>query len=95
MTVGRTGPKFKPAEATTLADLRRKHSDAFMLNGGAIVATGPNPGQQRLFDATMPALSSFLSNMAGRPIHDKTGLTGKYDISYELELPPPAVEAPA
>jgi uncharacterized protein (TIGR03435 family) len=27
-----------------------------------------------------------------RPIQDKTGLTGKYDITYQLELPPPAQE---
>jgi uncharacterized protein (TIGR03435 family) len=92
MTVGRTGPKFKPSEATALADIRLKHPDAFTLVGGTIVATGPNPGQQRLFGVTMPGLCSFLSNMAGRPVHDKTGLTGKYDITYQVELPPPAQE---
>ena len=92
LTVGRSGPKFKPSEATVLADIRQKHPDAVMLNGGAIVANGPNPGQQRLFGVTLTGLSSFLSNMAGRPIHDKTGLTGKYDITYELEVPPPARE---
>ena len=25
--------------------------------------------------------------MAGRPVHDKTGLKGKYDLTYQLELP--------
>jgi uncharacterized protein (TIGR03435 family) len=90
LTVGRKGPKFKPSEASALADIRRKYPDAVTLRSGTIVANGPNPGQQRLFDATMPDLGGFLSNMAGRPIHDKTGLTGKYDITYELELPPPA-----
>jgi uncharacterized protein (TIGR03435 family) len=92
MTVGRTGPKFKLSEATALADIRMKHPDAFTLVGGTIAATGPSPGQQRLFGVSMPALSSFLSNMAGRPIHDMTGLTGKYDITYEVELPQPAQE---
>ena len=56
------------------------------------MATGPNPGEQTLFGVTMPDLSTFLSTMAGRPIHDKTGLAGKYDITYELELSPPAQE---
>jgi uncharacterized protein (TIGR03435 family) len=92
LTVGRKSPKFKPSEETTLADIRQKHPNAVTLRSGTIVATGPNPGQQTLFGATMPDLGTFLSTMAGRPIHDKTGLTGKYDISYELELPPPAQE---
>jgi uncharacterized protein (TIGR03435 family) len=92
LTVGRKSPKFKPSEETTLADIRQKHPNAVMLRSGTIVATGPNPGQQTLFGMNMPDLGTFLSTMAGRPIHDKTGLTGKYDISYELELPPPAQE---
>jgi uncharacterized protein (TIGR03435 family) len=92
MTVGRKRPKIKPSEATALADIRQKHPNAVTLRSGTIVATGPNPGQQTLFAVTMPDLGTFLSTLAGRPIHDKTGLTGKYDITYELELPPPAQE---
>jgi uncharacterized protein (TIGR03435 family) len=92
LTVGRKSPKFKPSEATALADIRQKHPNAVTLRSGTIVATGPNPGQQTLFGVTMPDLGTFLSTMAGRPIHDKTGLTGKYDITYELELSPPAQE---
>jgi uncharacterized protein (TIGR03435 family) len=92
LTVGRRSPKFKPSELTALADIRQKYPNAHTLMSGMIVATGPNPGQQRLFGVTMPDLGTFLSTLAGRPIHDKTGLTGKYDISYELELPPPAQE---
>lgn len=90
MTVGRRGPKFKPSEGATLAEIQQKHSDArtLMRGGGAIVATGPNPGQQWLFGVTIPFLGEFLSTMAGRPIHDQTGLAGKYDITYQLELPP-------
>ena len=30
--------------------------------------------------------------MAGRPIQDKTGLTGTYDITYQIELPLPPQE---
>lgn len=89
MTVGRRGPKFKPSVGSTLAEIQQKHPNAFTLlrGGGAIVATGPNPGQQWLFGVTMPYLGEFLSTMAGRPIHDRTGLTGKYDLTYQLELP--------
>jgi bla regulator protein blaR1 len=92
LTVGRKSPKFKPSEATAPADIRRKHPNALTLRSGTIVAYGPNPGQQTLFGVTMPDLGTFLSTLAGRPIHDKTGLTGKYDITYELELPPPEQE---
>jgi bla regulator protein blaR1 len=92
LTVGRKSPKFKRSEATALADVRQKHPNAVTLRSGTIVATGPNPGEQTLFGVTMPDLGTFLSTMAGRPIHDKTGLTGKYDITYELELSPPAQE---
>jgi uncharacterized protein (TIGR03435 family) len=92
LTLGRKSPKFKPSEATALADIRQKHPNAVTLRSGTIVATGPNPGQQTLLGITMPDLGTFLSTMAGRPIHDKTGLTGKYDITYQLEMPPPQQE---
>ena len=87
MTAGRRGPKFKSSEGASLAEIRQKHPNARTLRGDAIVATGPNPGQQWLFGVTMPSFGEFLSTMAGRPIHDKTGLAGKYDIAYQLELP--------
>lgn len=87
MTVGRRGPKFKSSEGASLAEIQQKLPDTRALRGGAVVATGPNPGQQWLFGVTMPSLGDFLSPMAGRPIHDKTGLTGKYDLTYQLELP--------
>jgi uncharacterized protein (TIGR03435 family) len=92
LALGRKRPKFKPSEATALADIRQKHPNAVTLRSGTIVAIGPNPGQQTLFGITMPDLGTFLSTMAGRPIHDKTGLTGKYDITYQLEMPPPQQE---
>lgn len=88
MTVGRKGPKFKPTSGTSLAKIRQEHPNARALGSDAIVASGPNPGQQWLFGVTMPVLGEFLSTMAGRPIRDATGLTGKYDLKYQLELPP-------
>jgi bla regulator protein BlaR1 len=81
------GPKFRPSDGASLAEIRQKHPDARTLRGGAIVASGPNPGQQWLFGVTMPSLGDSLSTMAGRPVHDKTGLAGKYDLTYQLELP--------
>lgn len=87
MTLGRKRPKFKPTAGATLEQIRRQHPNARVLRGGIIVASGPNPGQQWLFGVTMPALGEFLSTMARRPISDKTGLTGKYDLAYQIETP--------
>jgi uncharacterized protein (TIGR03435 family) len=95
LAVGRKSPKFKLSTETTLDDIRQKHPDVVMLRSSTFVVAGPNPGQQTLFGITMPDFGTFLSNLAGRPIHDKTGLTGKYDITYQLELRPPPQEGGA
>jgi uncharacterized protein (TIGR03435 family) len=92
LSVGRKGPKFKPSEATTLAEMRQKHPNVATLRSGTFVVAGPNPVQQTLFGVTMRDLGTFLSVLAGRPIQDKTGLTGKYDITYQIELSLPPQE---
>ena len=92
LTVGRKSPKFKPSDASTPDDILKKHPDAVTLRSGTIVTIGPSPGQHKLYGVTMQDLGTFLSTLAGRPIHDKTGLTGKYDITYQMELPPPPQE---
>jgi uncharacterized protein (TIGR03435 family) len=97
LVLGRKHPKFKPSEGATLAEIQQKHPNAFRLSAGTIVASGPNPGQQWLFGATMQDLGRFLSNLAGRPVKDETGLPGRYDLTYQVELRPPPQEngAPA
>ena len=40
-------------------------------------------------DATISAFCAYMSSHSDRPIHDKTGLTGKYDITFRSEPPPP------
>jgi len=92
LTVGRKNPKFKPSEATALAEIRQKHPNVVTLRSGTFVVAGPNPGQQTLFGMTMRDLGTFLSTLARRPIQDKTGLTGKYDITFQIELRPPPQE---
>lgn len=92
MTLGKKAPKFKLAEATTLEEIRRKHPDVVTLRSGTFVVVGPNPGQQTLFGVSMQDLGTFLSVLAGRPIQDKTGLMGRYDVTYQMELRPPPQE---
>jgi uncharacterized protein (TIGR03435 family) len=55
-----------------------------------IVAPGAIPGQTMLFRVTIPVLCRVLSSMAGRLVQDKTGLTSKYDITYQIEMSPPS-----
>jgi uncharacterized protein (TIGR03435 family) len=39
----------------------------------------------------MAQVASFLTMVAGHPVTDKTGLTGKYDFSVELDLSEPCL----
>jgi len=34
------------------------------------------------YDMPMPALASLISSWAGYAVHDDTGLTGRYDLSF-------------
>lgn len=99
LALGRKPAKIKPSDATTLAEVRaagsRTSVDAVTLRGGTIVTSGPNPGQQNIFGISMPDLGTFLSNLAGRPVQDVTGLTGKYDVTYQIELAPRQQEGAA
>jgi uncharacterized protein (TIGR03435 family) len=88
MTIKGNRPKFKASRLATLAEIQQEHAGAQVLRTGTIAASGPTPGEQWLFGVTMPALGEFLSTMAGRPIEDRTNLEGKYDLKYQLELPP-------
>jgi uncharacterized protein (TIGR03435 family) len=93
LTVGKNGSKLKPSETTVLADIQKKYPSAGMLPSGMIVAPGAVEGQTTYFGVTMPVFCRMLSGMAGRPVVDKTGLTGKYDITEQIEMPPSAQDS--
>lgn len=67
----------------------REHPGAHALNGRVIAAAGPHPGQQWLLGVTVSELGTLLSKLADRPVLDKTGLNGKNNATYQIELPPP------
>jgi len=77
LVVGKNGPKFKEAKAG------EAHPGGVPLPGGAVLV--PSNGGQTLnfYGASMVALAQVLTNFAGRPVQDKTGLTGKYDFTID------------
>jgi uncharacterized protein (TIGR03435 family) len=83
---------LKTSEGATLEEIRQKYPDAQMVAEGTIAASGPNPGQQMFFGVTIPELCILLENLAGRPIRDESGLTGRYDIRYQIDVRPPVQE---
>ena len=81
LVVGKSGPKFKetnPAEA---------HSGQTLPNGGGTMVPEDGGHTIHFYAVSMTSLAPLLSNWAGRPVQDKTGLTGKYD----LQMPNPAM----
>ena len=47
---------------------------------------GGRPGDMKYRDAPMGLLAQFLSGVFGRPVQDKTGLTGRYTFTLQWAL---------
>ena len=92
LTAGSSHAKLTPYNGATLAEIQQRHPSAHTLTGDAMFAPGPQPGQQSFFGVTVAELGTLLSNLAGRPVLDGTGLKGRYDVSYQIELPPPPAQ---
>lgn len=75
LVVGKNGPKFKPTNPD-------ETHEGLKLPFGGIMSPGKDG--MTLYAAPMASLATLLSSMGrmgtGRPILDKTGLTGLYDI---------------
>lgn len=82
LVAAKNGPKFKE---TNPAD---PHPGGMRLPGGAVIVPKDAGHSIHFYEASMATLASLLSSTAGRPIQDKTGLTGKYD--FVLQKPDPA-----
>jgi uncharacterized protein (TIGR03435 family) len=89
LVVAKGGPKFKPAETADEAELKLKHPGGGRLTAGGVAVMGANGTQ--LYGITMGTLAqTFIATAAGRPVVDKTGLPGSYDLRMpSLTLPPP------
>ena len=68
----------------TAADPNSPHPGVSLPAGGTVVP-GDNGQTLNFYGASMASLAQVLSNFSGRPVQDKTGLTGTYDFSIERE----------
>ena len=86
LVVGKSGPKFKETNPD------EEHPGGFKLPWGGVLVPS-NGGTQTLYGASMASVASVLSLIGGpnlgRQIQDKTGLTGKYDITIKPPAPMP------
>lgn len=93
LVIAKDGPKFKQAETVDTAELRRKHPEGGMMRGSGTMAVG-GPNRTAFYAISMSILANtILPSVADRPIVDKTGLTGYYDLalpSSALRRPPPS-----
>ena len=75
LVVGKNGPKFKPTNPD------EAHEGTKLPFGGIL---SPGPDGMTLYAAPITSLAAILSSLrqvgTGRPIQDKTGLAGLYDI---------------
>jgi uncharacterized protein (TIGR03435 family) len=84
LVIAKNGPKLKAAEQGQAQTIQAKHADAVWVPGGSgVFLRGPN-GHIDIYGATTGTLALLLSGPAGRPVVDKTGLTGLYDMHLDM-----------
>ena len=78
LVLAKGGPKFKETDPTV------EHPEGQKLPWGGVMAFSKDT--LSFYGATMASFASMMSSFGngGRPIQDKTGLTGKYDITLKL-----------
>ena len=74
LVVAKGGPELKASDPA--AD----HPRGYNLPWGGTLVMDLSHGTMSFYGATMASLATWLGGWAGRPVQDKTGLTGKYDV---------------
>jgi uncharacterized protein (TIGR03435 family) len=78
LVIAQGGPKLHEAKpGDTYADGIKARDGTPIGGAGVMMSRGSYTGQQ----VTVAALLNLLKGASGRPVVDKTGLTGKYDIT--------------
>jgi bla regulator protein BlaR1 len=89
LVVGKSVPKFK--ESTP----GEPHPNGKRLPGNSGVMVPDEATQTvHLYETSMATLAPLLSDITGRPIQDKTGLTGKYDLVFQKPSEMSAASSP-
>jgi bla regulator protein blaR1 len=83
LVVGKKGTKFKETNPGEL------HPGARPMPGGGTLSREEKDDQMTVhyFGISMAQLVRFLLGDAGRPVQDRTGLTGKYDVTIVKPMP--------
>jgi uncharacterized protein (TIGR03435 family) len=83
LVIGKNGPRFHEAKSVVSTVISAEHPTAGTVPGGGGMFSPGAGGSMDLYAVPMSTLAVVLSNKAGRPVVDKTGLTGRYDIKFE------------
>ena len=77
LVVAKGGPKLKETDPAV------EHPGGRALPLGGVIVT--NKDGMSFYGISMASLASFVSSFAnrGRPVQDKTGLTGRYDVTFD------------
>jgi uncharacterized protein (TIGR03435 family) len=89
LTIAKNGPKLQQAAITLSSDIAAQHPDAGAVPGSSGMFSLGKDYSVRLYGVSMKTLTTFLANRVDRPIVDKTGLTGLYDIRLGPPQPLP------
>jgi uncharacterized protein (TIGR03435 family) len=90
LVIAKGGPKLHEAKpGDTYADGIKLPDGTPIGGSGAFMGRGSHTGQQ----VTIGSLLNSIKGAAGRPVLDKTGLTGKYDITLRW-APDPGPSSP-
>jgi uncharacterized protein (TIGR03435 family) len=85
LVVAKNGPKLKAAKSGEVEAAQAQHPDAVGIPGGnGVFVRGQANGHIDIYGATTGSLALLLSGPAGRPVLDKTGLTGIYDMHLDM-----------
>jgi uncharacterized protein (TIGR03435 family) len=85
LVVAKNGPKLKAPESDEVESIKAKHPDAVGIPGGrGVFIRGQTNGHIDIYGATTGTLALLLSGPVGRPVVDKTGLTGIYDMHLDM-----------
>ncbi len=81
LVLAKGGPKFKPAATTNQQELTQKPGGGGMMIGTGVRAI-PGPDGIGYYGISMSVVTqTILPGLVGRPVLDKTGLTGFFDLT--------------